>query len=125
MAAQQTAAAAAVNRAVAPREPRPGNLSDFMKLSPAVFTGTEEPLAVERWITDMANLLEGANIPAADQVKMVKLRLTDIARSWWLAEEAKLTEPITWKQFSDSFDERFFPESARKDMEEKFIGLKQ
>ena len=85
LAAQQTAAAV-VNRVAAPREPRPGNLSDFMKLSPAVFTGTEEPLAAERWITDMANLLEGANIPAADQVKMVKLRLTDIARSWWLAD---------------------------------------
>ena len=61
----------------------------------------------------------------ADQVKMAKIQLTDVARTWWLAEEVKLGDNITWKQFSDSFYESFFPDSAKKDMEEQFIRLRQ
>ena len=40
-------------------------------------------------------------------------------------EEAKLLAPITWKQLSDGFYERFFPKTAMKDMEEQFIALQQ
>jgi len=66
----------------------------------------------------MKNLLEAVSVPAEDQIKMAKIQLTDVARTWWLAEEENLGEDITWKQFSDSFYESFFPELARKDMEE-------
>ena len=76
-------------------------------------------------MTDMENLLEGANVPEADRVKMVKLRFTDVTRTWWLTEEAKLPALITWKQLSDGFYERFFPKIAKKDMEEQFIALRQ
>ena len=68
------------------------------------------------WV-DMTNLLEAANIPARDQLRIVKVQLSDIARTWWLAEEAKLSGQATWKEFMDGFDERFSPEIARKDME--------
>ena len=33
--------------------------------------------------------------------------------------------PITWKQFSDAFFKRFFPLTARREMEEQFQKLKQ
>ena len=112
-----------MDRATTPQGQRVGTLTDFMRMSPAVFTGTEEPLVVEKWLTDMENLLEGANVPEVDRVKMVKLRFTDVARSWWLAEEAKLQAPITWKQLSDGFFERFFLKTTKKDMEEQFIAL--
>ena len=36
----------------APKEPKPGNVSDFRRLQPAVFTGSEEPLEAEQWLTD-------------------------------------------------------------------------
>ena len=55
---------------------------NFMKLNPKAFTGNEEPLAAEQWLTDMTNFQEAANIPAADQVKVVKIQLKDIARAW-------------------------------------------
>lgn len=73
----------------------------------------------------MENLLKAVNVSEADYVKVVKVQLIDVARTWWLAEEAKAQAPHTWKQFSDGFFERFFPESAQKDLEEKFIALKQ
>ena len=41
LAAQQTAMAA-VERSTAPREPKPGNISDFRRLQPAIFAGTKK-----------------------------------------------------------------------------------
>ena len=73
----------------------------------------------------MMNLLEAVNIPTADQVRIVKVQLADIAMTWWLTEEAKLTGQAMWKNFTDGFDERFFPETTRKEMEERFINLRQ
>ena len=58
-------------------------------------------------------------------MKIVKVQLVDIARTWWAVEETKLMEPASWKQFTDSFYERFFPACAKKEMAEQFIKLQQ
>ena len=50
-----------------------GNITDFLRLNPRVFTGNEDPLEAEQWLIDMTNLLEAANIPTADQVRIVKV----------------------------------------------------
>lgn len=36
-----------------------------------------------------------------------------------------MVKPITWDQFTKSFYERFFPKTAKREMEEEFISLKQ
>ena len=79
--AVQQASTAALEKVVSSRERRPGNFSDFRKLQPPIFTGTEKPLEAEQWITDMTNLLGAAKIPPADQVNVVKIQLTDVART--------------------------------------------
>jgi len=109
----------------APKGPKPGNISDFRRLQPAVFTGSEEPLEAEQWLTNTTDLLNAARVPQESQVEVAKIQLTDIARIWWLAEEARLERPITWTTFSKSFYSRFFPATAQEEMEEQFIGLKQ
>ena len=48
-----------------------------------------------------------------------------MARTWRLAEEARLEKPISWDQFSKGFYERFFSTTAQKEMEEQFIKLQQ
>ena len=110
--AQQTATAA-LERATAPREQRVGNVTDFRKLDPKMFSGNEKPLQAEQWLTDVENLLKAVRIPETDQVEVVKIQLTDVARTWWLAEEAGLTPPITWKQFTEGFNKQFFPATAQ------------
>ena len=109
----------------APKEQKPGNVSDFRRLQPAVFTGNEQPLDAEQWLTDTTNLLNAARVPKENQVEVAKIQLKDIARTWWLAEEARLEKPITWTTFTKSFYSRFFPATARKDMAEQFIMLQQ
>lgn len=42
--AAQQAATAAVDKVVAPKEPKVGNISDFRRLNPKTFTGNETPL---------------------------------------------------------------------------------
>ena len=79
----------------------------------------------EQWLVDMTNLLAATRVPAADQVEMVKILLTDITRSWWLTEEERLTKPISWDQFSTCFYERFFPKTAKREMEQRFVHLRQ
>lgn len=94
------------------------------RLQPTTFDGTGKPLESEQWIVDVTSLLSAARVPDEDQVDMVKIQPTDVARIWWLAEENKLQKPITWK-FTDSFLERFFHLSAKREMESQFCNLKQ
>jgi len=108
-----------------PKGQRPGNISDFRRLQPAIFTGEEKPLDAEQWLTDTSDLLKAARVPEENQVEVAKIQLKDVARTWWLAEEARLEKPVTWDTFSKSFYSRFFPATAQKDMEEQFIRLQQ
>ena len=102
----------------APREQRLGTVSDFRRLQPAEFLGTEKTLNTEQWLIDMTDLLKAARIPGENQVEVAKIQLKDVARTWWLAEEARLEKPISWDQFSKGFYKRFFPATAQKEMEE-------
>jgi len=40
--------------------------------------------------------LKAAQFPEENQVKVTKIQLKDVARTLWLAEEARLDKPITW-----------------------------
>jgi len=123
-AAQQTATEA-LERVMAPKEQKIGNAADFRKFEPKMFSGNEEPLQAEQWLVDTENLLKIARVPEADYVDIVKIQLIDVARSWWLAEETSLAPPISWKQFTDRFNEQFFPVTARREMKEEFLNLEQ
>ena len=70
------------------------------------------------WLVDMTNLLNAARISKADQVEVVRIQQIDMARTWWLAEEERLEQPIAWEKFMDSFNERFFSITASREMEQ-------
>ena len=63
---------AAMEKVNAPKEPKPGNVSNFRKLNPAEFSGTGKPLEAEKWLVDTTNLLKAARISDADQVEVVR-----------------------------------------------------
>jgi len=73
----------------------------------------------------MTDLLKATRIPNDNQVKVDKIQLKDMARTWWLAEEARLEKSISWDQFSKGFYERFFPATTQEEIEEQFIRLQQ
>ena len=57
----------------APQERRPGNVSDFRRLQPAIFTGGERPLDAEQWLIDTIDLLKAARVPEEDKVEVAKI----------------------------------------------------
>jgi len=65
----------------------------------------------------MEQLLNVAKIPEEDQVDVVSIQLTNIAHIWWTGEMKTLTSPISWKTFSESFLVKFFPMTAKAEME--------
>ena len=67
-------------------------------------------------------MLKAARVPVDNQVEVAKIQLKDVVRTWWLAEEARLKKPISWAQFSRSY-EKLFPKTVQKEMEEQFIRL--
>ena len=71
----------AMEKAAAPREPKLENISDFRRLQPTTFAGTEKPLEVEQWLVDMTNLLNVAHVPKDDQVEVIIIQLTDVAQT--------------------------------------------
>jgi len=77
------------------KKQRPGNISDFRRLQPAIFTGEERPLDSEQWLIDITNPLKVARVPEENQVEVARIQLKNVARTWWLAEEERLDQPIT------------------------------
>jgi len=65
-----------------PREKRPGNVSDFRRLQPVIFLGTEKSLDAEQWLIDTTDLLKAVRILDENQVEVVKIPLKDVARTW-------------------------------------------
>lgn len=65
---------------IVPNERRPGNVFDFRRLQPAVFSGTEKRLDDE-WLTDSIDLLKAARILEENQVEIAKIQLKDVART--------------------------------------------
>lgn len=66
-------------------------------------------MKAEQWTIVMENLLKAARIPKENQVEVVYIQLTNVARTWWLAEEIKYHEPLTWEKFMEAFHTRIFP----------------
>ena len=60
-----------------------------------MFSGTERSLDTEQWLVVTIDLLKAAQIPDENPVEVAKIQLRDVARTWWLAEEAMLEEHIT------------------------------
>ena len=51
-----------------------GNVSDFRRLQPTVFTGEESHLVVEKWLVDRVNLLVAARVPEIDRVDVMNIQ---------------------------------------------------
>ena len=109
-----------------PLPQRPGSVTDFWRLQPGTFAGTETPLVAEQWLLKTEQLLKAARVPEEERVDVVGIQLTDLAHIWWTNESERLGPgPIFWDVFAAVFLEKFFPSTARYEMERRFITLVQ
>ncbi|XP_020271796.1 uncharacterized protein LOC109846967 [Asparagus officinalis] len=94
-------------------------------MRPPSFSGAEGPLAAEEFLKVTETILTVTRIPPAEWVDLMDVQLTDMAQIWWTAEKAHLERPISWETFTDHFNRKYFPQSARDELLRKFVELKQ
>ena len=108
---------------VVPRGP-PG-YKKFRDMHPRTFSGRETPLEAEEWLRSILDIFRITEIDQASWVRYAKMQFTDMARSWWDAEEERLGHAVPWDTFKEMFDDKYFPKFAQEDMMEKFLRLTQ
>ena len=102
--------------------------TDFNRQDPPKFSGEVEPEKADMWIQETEKIFEVLQTPAAEKVGLATFQLKGDAEYWWRSARQIMTANqvvITWDAFKRAFLEKYFPETARDDMEEKFLRLRQ
>ncbi|XP_020272479.1 uncharacterized protein LOC109847660 [Asparagus officinalis] len=92
---------------------------------PPSFSGAEGPLVAEEFFKVTETILTVTRIAHAEWVDLMNIQLTDTARIWWAAEKTHLERPIPWETFTEHFNRKYFPQSARDELLRRFVELKQ
>src|ERR1044072_6879715 len=102
--------------------------TDFNRQDPPKFAGEVEPEKADMWIQETEKIFEVLQTPAAEKVGLATFQLKGDVEYWWRSARQLMTAnqvAVTWDTFKQAFLEKYFPETARDDMEEKFLRLKQ
>src|ERR1044072_8333067 len=102
--------------------------TDFNRQDPPKFSGEVEPEKDDILIQETEKIFEVLQTPAAEKVGLATFQLKGDAEYWWRSARQLMTanqEVVTWDTFKQAFMEKYFPETAREDIEEKFLRLKQ
>ncbi|XP_020254038.1 uncharacterized protein LOC109831109 [Asparagus officinalis] len=94
-------------------------------MRPPSFSGAKGPLAAEEFLKVTETILTVTRIAPTKWVDLMDIQLTDMARIWWDAMKTHLERPILWETFTDRFNRKYFPQSARDELLRRFVELKQ
>ncbi|KAK8935855.1 hypothetical protein KSP39_PZI014228 [Platanthera zijinensis] len=105
-------------------------LSTFRALSPPAYLGTESPVRTEEWLDTVQELMAVIRCPNSMAVTLVVTLLELHAKRWWKSLmgstfQGRLYTDISWNEFTEAFLDHFIPSSARDELEERFLQLKQ
>ncbi|GJV01077.1 putative retrotransposon gag domain, aspartic peptidase domain protein [Tanacetum coccineum] len=97
---------------------------------PSPFVGKREARAVDDFLWEMEQYLEGVNVvDDASKIKMATRYLKDTAALWWRRRYGDIergTATIdTWAEFVADFKKQFYPENAKNEAKSRLRKLKQ
>ncbi|GKD50534.1 putative retrotransposon gag domain, aspartic peptidase domain protein [Tanacetum coccineum] len=97
---------------------------------PSPFVGKREVRAVDDFLWEMEQYLEGVNVvDDASKIKMATRYLKDTATLWWRRRYGDIergTATIdTWAEFVADFKKQFYPENAKNEAKSRLRKLKQ
>nr|GFB28056.1 putative retrotransposon Gag domain, aspartic peptidase domain protein [Tanacetum cinerariifolium] len=112
---------------------RGGNANQGSKLDvpkPSPFMGKRKARAVDDFLWEMEQYLEGVNVvDDASKIKMATRYLKDTAALWWRRRHGDIergTATIdTWAGFVADFNKQFYPENAKNEAKSRLRKLKQ
>ncbi|KAH7842148.1 hypothetical protein Vadar_002011 [Vaccinium darrowii] len=102
-------------------------LNTFCKHWPPIFYGERDPAATEAWFKQITKLLEILNVEdATDRVALASFQLQGEADHCWdLLKTTQNVETMTWKNFEDAFNDKYFPAPVKQAMLKEFLDLIQ
>ncbi|KAJ0932532.1 putative nucleotidyltransferase, Ribonuclease H [Helianthus annuus] len=102
---------------------------DFMACNPATYDGKIDPIACQRWISNIEAVFIRSRCDNEDKVMFATGQLTFQAKDWWDAHSKEIGEErlqtMTWQEFKDPFMKYHCPQSAIDKIQEDFLRLRQ
>ncbi|XP_058107085.1 uncharacterized protein LOC131250789 [Magnolia sinica] len=102
-------------------------LLDFMWFDPPRFHGEPDPIAAERWRSEVEKIFDTMRCTTQQRVRLAVFLLQGDAEHWWasVTRVARAEFEWTWEDFVERFDRKFFPEHVRHQLELEFQTLVQ
>ncbi|KAI3910380.1 hypothetical protein MKX01_034774 [Papaver californicum] len=89
-------------------------VKEFQLLDPPEFTGSSDIAVAEEWFSDIEKKLGLMSATDEQRVTLATAMLKGEASHWWdINKYTMVTEGMTWREFVDSFLERYYPFSER------------
>ena len=105
------------------------NLEKFLKLAPPSFKGETNPEISEAWISEVEKKFKVMKCPEEDKVNLATYMLQERADVWWkVALRTTFINregEVSWEEFLNLFEEKYFPEHIRDAKEREFLSLVQ
>ena len=113
----------------APPERQPNStvtFKSFKTLNPPEFKGTTDPVEARLWLREIEKYFEIVGVEEDKKTIFAAFMLKGEANYWWEAKRGmKGTTTIPWDRFTHLFLEKYYPKHLEKQMEIKFLELKQ
>ena len=130
--ANQTRLLEALTRAINDRPRNRGagvqeKMSEFIRIKPPTFAGSENPLEADDWLRVIQRKLDTIHCEGRDRVLLASHQLTGSALAWWenYCVAADDAATITWEEFTDEFRRYHIPEGTMRLKADEFRNLKQ
>ena len=110
------------------RTPAVDLLEKFMRQNPPSFAGEVDPEKAESWVNNMEKIFRAMSCPTERRVDLATYRFAEEAEHWWRAtRDIKFEEEavISWEEFLEVFNEKYFPEHVQEKKRQEFLMLAQ
>ncbi|WOG86073.1 hypothetical protein DCAR_0205270 [Daucus carota subsp. sativus] len=114
---------------IAPPERQPSPIvtfKSFKTLNPPEFNRTTDPVEARVWLKEIEKYFEIVGVEEDKKMIFVGFILRGEANYWWEVKRVmEGTTTIPWDRFSHLLLEKYYPKHLEKQMEIKFLELKQ
>ncbi|KAI3905796.1 hypothetical protein MKW92_024552 [Papaver armeniacum] len=101
-------------------------LEKFVRLKPPQFEDSSDPLVVDKWKEDIDKIFVAMRCTPVKRQQLAVFQLSGEARKWWMNSAMGLDlNTLTYAQFRERFDARYFPATVRNKKIKEFADLEQ
>ena len=101
-------------------------LREFLRQSPPTFQGNSNPLDADRWIRRVTKVFDGLGVAEDIKVCLATYLFDGEADDWWESVKRRRDiNALTWGEFDQIFQDKYFSESVRDRMKADFLALRQ